>query len=267
MTASRLAPLSLIVLLGCGGDASTAAGTVQSDTGRTGRDTSDDDAPVRPRPDTGEDDDGGAQGDAPSDTGAGADAVVDEPFVRPRPDTTPDDADVGDEVVDEPDTIEVDAATDAPDDPSFTLEGTTGCLFYRIRVTDTVFVYKGDDIALTYFVQNICATPFPTRVAHTSDFFPIAIEKDGEPWVFLPDCPGTGAPFENTFETTEGINRGWTWGAADHEARVARCGVTFDPAATYRIVGYGASEVDPLDSSDFSVIAPMTPPIDIVLRP
>lgn len=269
-----------VLVAGCG-EGSPVATTGTSDSGRGQTADVEDDRPERPLLDSATDDDetpDGEGADALDAAAVSVDAVVDDAFVRPTPDTdldAPEDGpldaalDTADDAAADDDAGPADAVVgelvDA--DPSFTLAGTTDCLRYEIEISNTDFDFKNEDIRITYFVSNVCATPWRVRTAHFSDFFPIAIEKNGEPWIFLPDCIGTGAPYEYTFEPAEGVNRGWIWNASDHEARMERCGVTFESDATYGVVGYGLTQLDMLDETSMSELVPITAPILITLRP
>ncbi len=273
------------LVTGCGEGA--GVGTV-ADVGRGG---ANEEAGSRPLSDASEGSGADAvtpQDDAPDPPDdVRVDAIVDDGFVRPvrdvgasdsTADGSGDPADASD-AADAPDTISDSA--DVSDTPpldvaeledtgsGYLLAGTRDCLRYEIRLTDTDFILKGSDIAVTYRVQNECATPYRVRVEHFSDFFAIGIHRNGEPWVFMPDCPGTGVPYEYTFEIAPvggGINRGWIWRAAEHEERIGRCGVAFDNDADYSIVGYGLTDLGFVDGGGYSEIFPMTDAIPITLR-
>ncbi|MBH23493.1 MAG: hypothetical protein CMH57_03310 [Myxococcales bacterium] len=216
-------------------------------------------------------DDSGAPGDvtaatdtaSPSDTAApqdteqgspqdvGVDAILEDGFNRP--DISAMDSGASDT-----------AAEDAPSTAA-TIEGSQDCLGYTLETQSTVFTLKVDNFFITYTIRNECNRPIRMRVEHESDMFPVGIQKNGEPWVFLPDCPGTGRPFERTFNGGDGWRRGWFWTADDHDARLARCGVTFEEGAEYSIVGYGLTEVPATGSDVWSELFPMTEPIPITL--
>ena len=97
------------------------------------------------------------------------------------------------------------------------------------------------------------------------DFFAVGIHKDGLPWVFLPDCPGTGDPEEQVFAFGGGWARGYIWTPADFDARLARCNVTFEEGARYSIVGYGLEPVPFAEPTAWSEIYVLTDEIDIQL--
>jgi len=178
----------------------------------------------------------------------GVDAILEDGFNRP--DITPME-DTG-------------AAEDAPSSAA-TIEGSQDCLGYTLETQSTVFTLKVDNFFITYTIRNECNRPVRMRVEHESDMFPVGIQKNGEPWIFLPDCPGTGRPFERTFNGGDGWRRGWIWNADDHDARLERCGVTFEEGAEYAIVGYGLTEVPATGSGVWSELFPMTEPIPITL--
>lgn len=264
--------LALVALLcvSCGSDG-TAPTTAAGGRDATGTaDTAD-----RPIPDTGTADvrdaiaDSG-EPDTSDEDSLSFDAVITDAFVRPEAgprDTTETDATDDSDTNDGTNDDALDAADGEVSGPDRVLSGTYDCLRYEIRVSDTRFNLKLDDIRVTYFVQNVCATPYQVRVEHFSDFFAIGIHRNGDPWIFLPDCPGTGEAHDYTFTPRGGgVNRGWIWNATDHEARMDRCGVTFDDTATYSIVGYGATEIDLLDTTSWSEVFVMTDPIEIELR-
>ena len=272
--------LAAVALFGCdtGSSAPASGGTG----GGAGRDTGGvggfEDADRRPTTDADLDADedavgdtfladGFARPDVPATTDAGASDTTES-------DAGTEDASTGDDV----DTIDagpmdvgVDVGTEdvgEPDtgDGSRMIEGTRDCLEYEIFVARTVFDFKGDDIAVRWLVRNICTIPVRFVMPHTNDLFPIAIEKDGESWVWMPDCPGTGGPIDVTFDPGEGWSRGYIWSAADHESRLERCGVEFTRGSEYRIVGYGATTVDVFDEDGMSEAFPLSEPIVIDLN-
>jgi hypothetical protein len=170
--------------------------------------------------------------------------VVPEDFVRPTPDMGSEEADLN--VQD-----------------FFQISGQQDCLRWSLKIQDTELTLKTDRVFIIYQINNICGTSFRVRVPHESDLFPVGIQKDGEPWIFLPDCPGVGAPAELTLAPQEGWLRGWFWEPADHEARLQRCGVTFDADAQYSVIGYGLTRAE---GSNDSQLFPLTDPILIDLR-
>jgi hypothetical protein len=266
MSALQHIGLAAVLLALAAACSETQPATSSTDSGRGGpSDTADNGG--RPIPDVGRDapsdespSDTSTEADSASDDGLRIDATTTDAFVRP--DTRP--ADTGDAAAD---TAESDVALDVSTGPERILRGNHECLQYEIRVSDTEFSLKVDDIRVTYLVQNVCTIPYSVRVPHFSEFFAIGLHRNGAPWIFLPDCPGTGAEYDYTF-TPEGggVNRGWIWSATDHEARLARCGVEFDPEASYTIVGYGATQLDLLDPVGYSEVFVMTDPIEINLR-
>ncbi len=187
--------------------------------------------------------------DAPPDEPQGFDADgFGEDFIRPEPDASPDDAGV-----------------DAEEDPTTRVEGTRLCLDYQLETTGTIFTLKEDQIAVLFQVNNVCSEPYNIRLAHMGDMFPVGIQKNGEPWIFLPDCPGTGEPFEYTLLPGDGWSRGWIWRPQDHLERLERCGVIFEEDAEYAIVGYGVWDVAQTDPEAMSETFPLTEPIPIFL--
>jgi len=209
--------------------------------------------------------DGFARPDVPPVTDAGGEDTPEPDVVEDAPDP---DTGGGDATTDTgaPDTGTPDADEPDADDGSRFIEGTLECLEYEIFVARTVFDFKGDDIAVRWLVRNICTVPQRFVMPHANDLFPIAIEKDGESWVWMPDCPGTGGPIDVTFDPGEGWSRGYIWSAADHESRLERCGVEFTRGAEYRIVGYGATPVDFFDEDGMSEAFPLSEPIVIDLN-
>lgn len=187
--------------------------------------------------------------DAPPDGPQGFDADgFGEDFIRPEPDASPDDAGV-----------------DGEEDPTTRVEGTRLCLDYRLETTGTTFTLKEDQIAVLFQVNNVCSEPYHIRLEHMGDMFPVGIQKDGEPWIFLPDCPGTGEPFTYTLRPGDGWSRGWIWSPQDHLERLERCGVVFEEDAEYSIVGYGVRDVPQTDPEAVSETFPLTEPIPIFL--
>jgi hypothetical protein len=253
----------VVFVAACSGSASVPSNT-ESDRGGP---TDAGDVGGRPVPDVADDapsdettSDTSSDADETADDSLRIDAVTTDAFTRPE--VRPSDA------TEEPaDTDVSDVVSDVGSGPERVLRGNHDCLNYEIRVSDTEFSLKVDDIRVTYLVQNVCTIPYSVRVPHFSEFFAIGLHRDGEPWIFLPDCPGTGSEYDYTF-TPEGggVNRGWIWSATDHEARLARCGVEFDPDASYTIVGYGATQLDLLDPVGYSEVFVMTDPIEINLR-
>lgn len=188
----------------------------------------------------------------PEDTGPdtfNADVTHDDAFVRPRPD------------------MGSDAERDVPDTtPEPTeLHGFHECYEWTLIVNQTTFTVKEDNIPVFYEVHNTCHTDLRVRTQHESDFFAVGIQKDGEPWIFLPDCPGTGNPEEQVFGRGDGWARGYIWSPADFDARLERCGVTFEDGARYSIIGYGLEPVPFTDPTAWSEIYPMTDEIEIRL--
>lgn len=232
--------------------------------------------PVRPdrdvdRPETTPEDT--AVLDVGPDLGVAIDTSIDDAFVRPTPDTGAEDVAVDPLDVDPAD-VAADSDADAETGSGTTsrLSGDYECFHYDIYLANRSFDFKVDDIAMTYTVRNTCARPLTFRVRRENDFFPIVIEQDGEPWVYLPDCPapdGTapGEAREFEFRAGEGWSRGRFWNASEHEAQLERCGVTFDPAASYAVRGYGMVETNLLEPTDFSSAFPITEAIPIELRP
>ncbi len=258
---------------GVSGTASDGRGgsTDRIDVGERPLDVGDDARPDRPDrperdvdlPDTAAEDT--AVAEVGPDLGVRIDASIDDAFVRPTPDTGAADVAI--------DTPEVDLPDTAPDTGTTSrLSGDYECFHYDIYLANRSFDFKVDDIAMTYTVRNTCARPLTFRVRRENDFFPIVIEKDGEPWVYLPDCPAPestapGEAREFEFRAGEGWSRGRFWNATEHEAQLERCGVTFDPASSYAVRGYGMIETNLLEPSDFSSAFPITEAIPIELRP
>lgn len=145
----------------------------------------------------------------------------------------------------------------------YQLRGQQGCLRWEIKLQSLAFTFKSDRIFVVYRVDEACGDPLRLRVEHESDLLPVGILKDGDPWVFLPDCPGTGPEVELLLDPGEGWVRGWFWDPADHEARLRRCGVQYDPQAEYTIVGYGLTHAQ---EGQYSDLFPLTDPILIDLR-
>lgn len=187
--------------------------------------------------------------DLPVDDGLQFDATEDEPFVRPRPDATQDTA---------PDLRDTNPAPTE-------LHGFHDCYEWTLTVNQTVFTVKEENIPVYYEVHNTCRTDLRLRTMHSSDFFAVGIHKDGLPWVFLPDCPGTGDPEEQVFAFGGGWARGYIWTPADFDARLARCNVTFEEGARYSIVGYGLEPVPFAEPTAWSEIYVLTDEIDIQL--
>ena len=183
----------------------------------------------------------------PVDDALEYDAFLEDSFVRPHPDTLV-------EVHDEP----------LPD-PVTEVRGFHDCYEYELAVTQTLFTVKEDAIPVTYEIHNTCQTRLRVRTRHQSDFFAVGIQKNGEPWIFLPDCPGTGPPEEQVFGPGDGWGRGWIWTPTDFDARLARCGVEFEQDAEYAVVGYGLEPVPFGDPTAWSDIYPMTEAIPIRL--
>ncbi|MEL6181753.1 MAG: hypothetical protein AAFS10_22525, partial [Myxococcota bacterium] len=125
----------------------------------------------------------------PEDTGGGGEVFLEDGFSRPMVDT--DDTD------------------DAEALPGVTVEGSQDCLGYVLETQSTLFTLKVDNFFITYTIRNTCNRPLRMRVEHESDMFPVGIQKNGEPWIFLPDCPGTGRSVERSFNPNEGWRRGW----------------------------------------------------------
>jgi hypothetical protein len=148
-------------------------------------------------------------------------------------------------------------------DQFYQISGQSGCLRWELKVQSLSFTFKADQIFVVYRVDEACGQPLRLRVEHESDLLPVGILQDGQPWVFLPDCPGTGPEAELHLDPREGWVRGWFWSPADHEARLARCGVTYDPGAEYTLVGYGLSHAQ---EGQYSQLSPLTDSILIDLR-
>ncbi len=142
------------------------------------------------------------------------------------------------------------------------VSGQTDCLQWDLMIQSTDLTFKSDRIFVVFGVRNICSRDLLLRTLHESDFLPVGIEKDGEPWIFLPDCPGTGPETTYTLAPREGWRRGWFWSPEDHEARLTRCGVTFDENATYQIIGYGLTPA----GAGYSSLFQLTDPISIEFR-
>lgn len=191
----------------------------------------------RPRPDVPE--------DAPTDTDGPADAFFEDGFTRPdvAPDTPPDE----------------------PPDTSVRLEGVSGCFSWVLEAQSTVLTLKQDNIFISYEVHNVCNRPISVRVDHFSDFLPVGIQRDGQDWIFLPDCPGTGVAHEETFNPGDGLRRGWFWRADQHQTMLDACGVTFDVTSEYTVVGYGLTEVSQF-GTDRSSLYVLTEPMPITLN-
>ena len=149
--------------------------------------------------------------------------------------------------------------------PGETLEGSQDCFRYILETQSTVFTLKLDNFFVAYEIRNQCNRPIRVRTQHFSDMFPVGLQKDGEPWLFFPDCPGTGEPVERVLNPGDGWRRGWFWRADDHESRLEQCGLEFDPDAQYSLIGFGLTEVPPTGSDVWSEIFPLTDPIDITL--
>ncbi len=198
----------------------------------------------------------------PEDTGSGADVFREDSFVRPDPDAFMQE----DQDTDAPPPDVPDQPEDMGMMPTFTVEGEDGCLAYTLEAFSNVFTLKQDNIGVLYEVRNRCTQVLRVRTEHNSDFFPVGIHKDGQPWIFMPDCPGTGPAEEVLLGPGDGWVRGWLWTPDDHEQRMARCDVTYDPEATYSLVGYGLNPV-PMNSNEWSMSTVLTEPIDIVLVP
>jgi hypothetical protein len=217
-------------------------------------------------------DDPVADPDLSAETEVAGDAGEDDPdgvVETGEPDETP----LPDPETDEPDESTFDLGlpteTDPDSDPSFNffhLTGTRDCLQYSLELDYRIFDFKADRIFVKYGVLNICMINQDYQVEHEFDFFSVGIQKDGEPWINLPDCPGIGDAYAYTFAPGEGIRRGWFWDPDDHESRLARCSVAYDPDASYTVVGYGLTEVDPFTPGDLSEIFVLTPPIRIELN-
>jgi hypothetical protein len=195
----------------------------------------------------------GGPGDVQGD-GAGVDAVDDEPFVRPDL-PVEDTSDAGEDVADT-----------QPDPDPVEITGFHECYEWLLRVDKTMFTVKEDNIFVYFSIHNVCGNPVHVRTMHTSDFFAVGIQKDGEPWMFLPDCPGTGDPEERTFGLGEGWARGYLWSPTDFDARLERCGVAFEEGASYSVIGYGVEPLPDNMPTAWSDIFPMTDPIEIRLQ-
>jgi len=183
--------------------------------------------------------------DVPADAPGPADAFFEDGFTRPD--------------------VRADTPPDEPPDTTVTLEGTLGCFSWVLEAQSTVLTLKQDNIFISYEVHNICNHPVSVRVDHFSDFLPVGIQRDGEDWIFLPGCPGTGVFYEETFNPGDGVRRGWVWRADQHQAMLDACGVTFDVTSQYTIVGYGLSEV-PMFGGERSALYVLTQPIPIILN-
>ncbi len=249
---------ALVLLVACGGKekAEQTDGTPMDDCFQCAEDTGDFLSDVVEDADTAEPDDMGPTPDTapPADAGQdgfNVDATQDDAFVRPRPDTGDTSEDMG-----EP--------RDTTPEPT-ELHGFHDCYEWTLTVNQTVFTIKEENIPVFYQVHNTCHTDLRLRTQHASDFFAVGIHKDGQPWVFLPDCPGTGDPEEQVFGRGDGWARGYIWTPADFDARLARCGVTFEPGARYSIVGYGLEPVPFETPTAWSEIYPLTDEIEIRL--
>ncbi len=185
----------------------------------------------------------------PEDAPLNIDVLLRDSFDRPSPDAEPD--------------------ADRPDPPAPTIvSGTRDCLRYTLRADSTIFTLKEDVISVHYEVRNTCTVPLRMRSMHESDFFAVAILKDGQPWVFLAEphsCPGLGPAAEYMLTPGGGWIRGWLWRPDEHETRLDRCGAVYERGSQYAIVGYGMSPVSPNDPNGYSEIFVMTEPIPITL--
>lgn len=254
--------VAALLVTACGGDKAPAEESEP-----------DEDSRVSNRGDTGGLD---AAADSVSDSDASTpnDVVIDDSFVRPP---TPDAVqEVADETEDTEDEVSSeDVAEDVPPRPDrpptepVVFTGEDGCLSWRLEAERLVFDFKSDDIFVEYEVTNTCSRQVSFRVDHFNDFFAIGIHRDDELWTYLGLCPGQGGVHNWTFgprvgDASEGVRRGWTWTAEQHETLLEFCGVTYDPDAEYSLVGYGVTELTGGDAS--SSVYPMTPPIAIELN-
>ncbi len=202
------------------------------------------------------------------------------PSQEPEPEEEPAPSDVQEpEPEEEPESLNVDAFEEEfmrpelepepepePEPDPVVQMGTDGnCFSYTLTLQRTYFTIKADNIGVLYEVNNTCNRDLHLRTMHRSDFFAIGIHQNGLPWIFLPDCPGTGAPEDLVMGPGFGWNRGWIWSASDFDARLERCGVTFDPDAEYSIVGYGLTPVNNGAGNNWSEPFVLTEPVPIVL--
>jgi hypothetical protein len=256
----RVALLPLLALfVACGGpkdEGEEPANNGIDDCFQCERDTGDflpdsDDDAITPQ-DAGPD--ASAPDTTPDDTGSdgfNADVTRDDAFVRPPLDAGAD-------------TQDVPEPRDTTPEPT-ELHGFHDCYEWTLTVNQTVFTIKEENIPVFYEVHNTCHTDLRLRTRHSSDFFAVGIHKDGQPWIFLPDCPGTGDPEEQVFSRGDGWARGYIWTPTDFDARLARCGVTFDADARYSIVGYGLEPVPFEQPTAWSEAYPLTDEIEIRL--
>jgi hypothetical protein len=146
--------------------------------------------------------------------------------------------------------------------------GTHDCLRHTLQTSSTVFTLKEDVISVYYEVRNNCNVSLRMRTRHESEFFTVAIHKNGQPWVYLADphsCPDTGPITEFLLAPGDGWVRGWLWRPEDHESRLMLCNAEYEQNATYSIVGYGMEPVPPGSPNGFSETFVMTEAIDIRL--
>lgn len=276
MTARRAIAVALAsaALLACdtapagsGGDEADARVPATGDSGPR-------DVPDAARPVDAGGDDGGANDDA-----SRPDVLVDDGFTRPdlgpAPDTGGTADATADAVADAPDDAAADAAPDVADPPdsvgvdtdrdfSINVSGSGDCLAWSITSPYDTFDFKGDIFTVLYDVRNTCPETMLFRVEHFNDFFPIALHKDGEFWTYLGNCPGEGPEHEWTFRTRdEGITRGFTWQAENHERLLTQCGVEYDPDASYELVGYGSTPLTTFEP--LSERYQLTEPIPILI--
>lgn len=148
------------------------------------------------------------------------------------------------------------------------VEGDAGCLHWTLELSATSFDWKEDDVLVVYEVETTCSDTMTFRVEHLSDFFPLAIHADGALWTYVGQCPGEGGSMDWRFDvSSRGVRRAWVWRAADHESLMTRCGVSYEPAATFTVVGYGNLPLDGAGAEFYSETYQLTDPVEIRLRP